>query len=402
MGSESLQLKEEPLQLKDELMTSASKSPSSPKTSLNVGSGAMSPPSFQSIRGGSWLNPTGSEAGAPPPREIGPVMEMFVFLTVVMHRAVHPVVIDASKTFDKESGQKIFLYHTSSTILLSSSLLAAVSLAVCLTSGGKAQFKSIWKVKPMILFCFSGTVLAVGNYLEMKSLSKLHGAAYQILTQSKIVVTAVGVMCLKGVYQTRLQWILLFILMLAMSAYMTVMSREAEICRGQTILGMTFAFLKVAISCVGAVISDKYMKVYKDDPTHVHVARFSVGASASSVLMVFLGGTWNAGFFAGWDVMPYAVTISFLVKNASSIYILSLLDSILKNIAESFAVLLIYTYDVYAPWVDKSFDAATFLAVMVVVASCAAYLDSKQTIEKAAAYDQEQEAILAKKRHLCQ
>jgi len=385
----------ESFQLKGEPVTSAAYSPSvamSPMPSLTMNS-VLSPHSFRSIRGGSYLNPTGSEAGALPPKAIGPVMEMVVFLTVVMHRAVHPVVIDASKTFDEESGEMTFLYHTSSTVMLSSCLLAAVSLVVCWYSGGKKQFVSIWKTKPMILFCFSGTVLAVGNYLEMKSLSSIPGAAYQILTQSKIIVTALGVMCLKGVYQTRLQWILLCILMLAMSAYMVVMSSGAEVRRDQTILGMTFAFLKVGISCVGAVISDKYMKVYKDDPTHVHIARFSVGASASSILMAFMGGTMKAGFFAGWDAMPYAVTVSFIVKNASSIYILSLLDSILKNIAESFAVLLIYTYDVSAPWVDKSFDAATFLAVMVVVASCAAYLDSKQIIEKAAAYDREQDSL---------
>jgi len=74
------------------------------------------------------------------------------------------------------------------------------------------------------------------------------------------------------------------------------------------------------------------------------------------------------------------------------LYIVALLDSILKNIAESFAVLVIYGYDVLAPWVNKSFDASTFMAVMVVVSACAAYIDAKATVEKAAKYDKAQAA----------
>jgi len=66
------------------------------------------------------------------------------------------------------------------------------------------------------------------------------------------------------------------------------------------------------------------------------------------------------------------------------------LDAILKNIGESISVLVIYAYDVLAPWVDKSFDVATFLAITVVVAACAAYVDSKAPIEKAAMWDKEQ------------
>merc|ERR1719159_2139400 len=162
---------------------------------------------------------------------------------------------------------------------------------------------------------------------------------------------------------------------------------------GNLFVGTVFAMAKVVISCVGAVISDKYMKLYKNDPTHVCIARTFVARAIAIVLLSFTQDVWVKGFFSGWDVMTVAVTGSFIIKSVSTLYIVALLDSILKNIAESFAVLVIYAYDILAPWVNKSFDVATFLSVLVVVAACAAYVDSKVPIEKAAKWDKHQASL---------
>merc|ERR1719277_155020 len=132
------------------------------------------------------------------------------------------------------------------------------------------------------------------------------------------------------------------------------------------------------------------MKEYSDDPTRMHLARTFIGAFVGMFVLSFAGETWTIGFFTGWDSMTGIVCLSFIVKSAASVFIVALLDSILKNIGESFSVLVIYTYDVLAPWVSKSFDIATFLAVLVVVAACAAYVDAKVPIEKAANWDKAQ------------
>jgi drug/metabolite transporter (DMT)-like permease len=328
---------------------------------------------------------------------------LVVFFSSVLVRAVHPVIIDASKSVDEATGKQVFPYQTSSTVTFSTLLLSVSSIAVCLIVGGKQQFASIWRIKPLILFSLSGAVLSLGNYVEMASMGRLHSVAYQILIQSKIVFTALFLMFVKRVFQTRLQWTLLIILMFSMSSYMIISSNAEEDGGEVPIMGMVLAFLKVLISCLGAVITDKYIKVYDDEPTHVHIARFSVGAfiaalfpalnrmrSATDFASFFMHR--NAGFFSGWSTVTYAVSVSFVVKNASTLYILALLDSMLKNIAESSAVLVIYAYDVLAPWADKSFDVPTFLSVLVIVAACAAYIDSKATIEKAAEYDKTKEA----------
>jgi hypothetical protein len=222
-------------------------------------------------------------------------------------------------------------------------------------------------------------------------MGSLGGAAYQILMQTRIVLTATMMIFVKGVFQTRLQWTLLGMLMCSMSVYMVVESSGGGGGDGGIpIMGMIFAFAKVILSCASAVISDKYMKVYKDDSTHVQIARIHVGRAVGIVIFSFMTPVYSNGFFTGWDGMTWAVTVAFIVKSVSSLYVVALLDSILKNIAESFAVLVIYGYDVSMPWVSKDFELATFLSVMVVICTCAAYVDSKEPIEKAKQYDDEE------------
>merc|ERR1712056_39722 len=86
--------------------------------------------------------------------------------------------------------------------------------------GGMGEWKSIWKPGPMKVFSFIGFVYALGDYLEMASMGSLGGAAYQILLQSKLVITALMMWAIKGSKQTTLQWNILVLVMLSMCVYM--------------------------------------------------------------------------------------------------------------------------------------------------------------------------------------
>jgi UDP-sugar transporter A1/2/3 len=343
----------------------------------------------------SFLNPVGETAKQVPPNRIGAKMEMFVFITFVFIRALHPLVIGESKTeVDLDTGKKTFPYQTSSTVIAMTLGLCIFFVLTCLAKGGVEQFMSIFEPEPMKIFSVSGAVYALNNYLEMASLGALPPAAYQIIQQFRIVITAHLLIPAKNQYQTRLQWTILLILMFGMSTYMCISSSKtaagADSSGGdalEVIVGLMFAMGKVFISCICAVITDKYMKKYKKDPTHVCLARTFFARAVVIVLLSFTQDVWQKGFFHGWDTMTVVVTGSFCVKSTSTIYIVALLDSILKNIAESYSILVIYAFDVLSPWGAKSFDAATCMAVLVVVATCTAYLDSKSTVEKATKYD---------------
>merc|ERR1719160_370494 len=80
--------------------------------------------------------------------------------------------------------------------------------------------KLLWDPKPMKVFSLIGFIYALGDYLEMASMGALAGAAYQVLLQSKLIITALMMWGIKGTKQTSLQWNILLLVMLSMCVYM--------------------------------------------------------------------------------------------------------------------------------------------------------------------------------------
>merc|ERR1712157_454833 len=154
------------------------------------------------------------------------------------------------------------------------------------------------------------------------SMGSLGGAAYQVLLQSKLVITALMVWYMKGDKQAPLQWNILVLIMLSMCCYMMGGS---------------------SVSCLCAVLADKYMKDYKNLPFYVQLTQMKVAWTLVILIISFTDGkTWQEGFFKGWTPAVWGVFASFTVKCWSTMAILSLLDSVLKNIGEASAVLVIY------------------------------------------------------------
>merc|ERR1719262_1854964 len=88
----------------------------------------------------SFLNPTGTKGSNAPPKAIGPMMELVVFFAFVIVRAFHPVVIDASKALNEETGKKEFLYQTSSAVIVMTVGMCIMNLITCYVVGGQKQF----------------------------------------------------------------------------------------------------------------------------------------------------------------------------------------------------------------------------------------------------------------------
>merc|ERR1719254_180570 len=119
--------------------------------------------------------------------------------------------------------------------------------------GGVKEWKAIWDPKLMKVFSFIGFVYALGDFLEMASMGSLGGAAYQVLLQSKLLITALMMWAIKGTRQTSLQWNILLLVMLSMCVYMIGGSSGAI-----PIMGVFNVLLKVTVSCFCAVLSDKF------------------------------------------------------------------------------------------------------------------------------------------------
>merc|ERR1712039_992696 len=116
-------------------------------------------------------------------------------------------------------------------------------------------------------------------------------------------------------------------------------------------------------------------------PFYVQLVQMKLSWTVTILIISFMDGkTWQQGFFMGWTPVVCGVFVSFTIKCWSTMAILSLLDSVLKNIGEASAVLVIYFMHVLLPMFEEKFEVPSFLAVMVVILSVTAYVGSKSVV----------------------
>eukprot|EP00928_Gymnodinium_smaydae_P059642 TRINITY_DN4303_c0_g1_i3.p1 TRINITY_DN4303_c0_g1~~TRINITY_DN4303_c0_g1_i3.p1 ORF type:complete len:403 (+),score=103.76 TRINITY_DN4303_c0_g1_i3:57-1211(+) len=348
--------------------------------------------------------PSGGDSGTSGLMQAG----LFVFFTLV--RAVHPLIIEESKVeIATATGKKTgFAYESISVPLMECLVTLIVAQGMCLMNGGVAEWREIWKPAPMSVFSAIGFVYAFGDYLELMSLGSLSGVMYQVLSQTKLIVTAFMIWAIKGQKQSTLQWILLTLLMMSLICYSLMKSLleahqkalaggASDDQKGQEAsafaFGMLMAVLKVTVSCLCAVMSDKYMKDYKSEPIYMQLVQFKVSWFVTLLVLATVSGGdkfWSEGLLHDWSPAVVASLASFTVKGWSTMYLLAILDSMLKNLGEACTVLVTYFLAVLHPGKPDVYDVEAFMTLLVVFVSVVAYLAAKDIVTKAQKYDQAQ------------
>lgn len=298
---------------------------------------------------------------------------MFVF-----SRSIHPIIIDISKT------DGVLLYGKATPVLVNSGADILIGNCIAFLFGGMDGLRQCWDVAPLKIFSAIAIAYAFGDFLEMVSMGAMGGATYQILLQSKLIITALLMWALRGQMQTKLQWNVLVTIMIAMCAFVLVdMGDAASGGGGFKPIGLLFVFVKVVFSCLCAVLTEKYLKKYKDSPIYAQVAmlKFSWFWTSLGLCYTFDAGVRSNGIFDQWDGRTILVAFSWIFKGWTTFIVLKQLDSVLKNIGEATAVLVIYIFDVaiadsvseLIPVTGKDFKLPVFLLVLVVVLSVSTY-----------------------------
>lgn len=228
---------------------------------------------------------------------------------------------------------------------------------------------------------FGAIAYAFGDFLEMQSMSMMGGAAYQILLQSKLLVTALIMWGLRGQRQTLLQWNVLVTIAMGMSAFVLIDDGNSQ--APFRPLGLVVVLFKVIFSCWCAVLAEKHLKAFKDIPIYAQVAqlKFTWFWMSLFLTLTFDRNVLEKGFFAGWDGRTAVVALSWVCKGWTTFLILKSLDSVLKNIGEAAAILVIFLFDVfiadavsaYIPVEGKDFRLSSFLMVVVIVLTVVTY-----------------------------
>jgi len=325
------------------------------------------------------LLPKPARASTSVPKKAGPslVTTAIAFVCFVAVRSIHPIVIDVSKT----DGH--LPYGKATPCVINSAVDVVLGNFISFLLGGKEGLMMCWEPNSLKVFSAIAALYAVGDFLEMQSMSVMGGAAYQILLQSKLLITALIVWAIRGQRQSALQWNVLMTIAFSMSAFVLVDQGSKSGGGGFNPLGLVFVAAKVFFSCLCAVLTEKYLKAYKDMPIYAQVAqlKFTWLWVSLALTLTFDRGVTQNGFFSGWDGRTGIVALSWVCKGWSTFLVLKNLDSVLKNIGEAVAIVVIYAFDVLIastlenilPVKPKDFRLEVCLMVLVVVLTVVTY-----------------------------
>lgn len=300
-------------------------------------------------------------------------LKLLLFAFFILTRAVHPLIIDLSK----HEGH--MLYAKNTVVVTAKVSIVLLVNAWAYLEAGIQGVRTCWQPRCLGVFGILGIVYALGDFLEMHSMAKLGGGVYQILLQSKMLITALMLWWLKGTRQTPLQSHVLLAMFLAMSSFVIADTEEGNdggAGGSLPLLGMLCVMLKVIVSCYCAVLAEKYLKAFSYLPFYAKMSGLSCTWAFASVVLCFATErkALAHGFYANWNIATWLVVFSFIVKTLSTQYLLQKLDSVQKNIGEALAVIVIYVSQVWMSSFDKTFNLGVFLLAILVVALVKTYL----------------------------
>eukprot|EP00429_Kryptoperidinium_foliaceum_P011156 CAMPEP_0176003904 /NCGR_PEP_ID=MMETSP0120_2-20121206/1414_1 /TAXON_ID=160619 /ORGANISM="Kryptoperidinium foliaceum, Strain CCMP 1326" /LENGTH=405 /DNA_ID=CAMNT_0017336561 /DNA_START=22 /DNA_END=1236 /DNA_ORIENTATION=+ len=318
-----------------------------------------------------------------------------------LSRALHPLIISKTKVDGR------YPHEPLSVPLAECVLTFIVAQVMVLAKDGVSGWREIWRPKPMLVFSMISVILSIGDFLELASLGNVSGTVYQLFCQSKLIITATLLYAIKGTRQSGLQWLLLLMLTLALcldAVMRDILTKHRAFKSGEVQeeaatqaaastfrVGIALVLLKVVISCLAAVLSDKTFKDYPNVPLYVQLVRFKPVWFLGLLLIAVIRGDVQehgvTGFFHDWQAITVCALVSFTVKCWISFSVLSILDSLAKNIGEAFSVLVTYFIVIFHASFDDVYENETFLTILLVFLSILAYLSAKKVVGKAETYD---------------
>eukprot|EP00933_Yihiella_yeosuensis_P020452 TRINITY_DN1639_c0_g1_i2.p1 TRINITY_DN1639_c0_g1~~TRINITY_DN1639_c0_g1_i2.p1 ORF type:complete len:362 (-),score=82.87 TRINITY_DN1639_c0_g1_i2:209-1213(-) len=293
------------------------------------------------------------------------------FIAVTLQRACHNSFIEWAK-----GDSPVSLYTVSSVIFVAQAVCVVIGWILAYQGGGSADLNKCFDTRNLMKFANIGMIYAMGDIFEMESVNYVDSSTYTVLSQAKLIITALLMWVIDGTSQSLMQWFILFTTSAGMLEYVLVGKKGGGMVISFT--GVMLAMTKVMISCYVAVLNQKALK--KDsNPFPVQFASLKVSWCLTSLIYMLVkdGLMGDGDLFGQWTNRTFVLVFAgFILKTLFNQYLLKVLDAIWKNISEAVGVLLVYFAKV--TFLGGTFDATVFNAAVTVILSCIAYVLSKQ------------------------
>jgi len=298
-------------------------------------------------------------------------IQAIAFVAVTLQRASHNSLIEWAK-----GDADIAEHSVSSVIFVSQAACVLIGWALAAATGGAKDFGRCFDQGTIKKFGFIGCLYAFGSLFECATVNYVDSATYTVVSQSKLLVTAMLMYFYDGVGQSVMQWFML----------LTISSAVAEfVLAGSSASGMTFSpfgiFLnlaKVIVSCNVAVLNTKAMKTDKSPfPVQFSCLKLS-WAGTSLIYMIVKDGLLGSGdMFGVWTYRTWVLVFcGFVANTICNQFLLKVLASALaKNLSEAIGVPLVYFAKVL--FMGGVFQLPVFNAAIIVIFGCTSYIMSK-------------------------
>ncbi len=243
------------------------------------------------------------------------------------------------------------------------------------------NWRNILKFAPCSLMWVSG------DFMEMMASSGLDPAVYIVLTQLRLVLTAIVALFMLGTRQNKLQWIMLACLTLSVMVFKLDGNGEG----GWPMVPLLCTLGKVALSVIAGVYGEKMFKGIKQ-PFPVQLCNFTITAVPIAALYlpilapafdetnIFRYGPFGGPDF-GFDYRTWVVIFFYVFREWVTNICVKRFSAVVKNICNAVAPLAAYVLQ-FAILQTKVFEIAKLFIILVVILEVTNYSFAKVYINK--------------------
>jgi len=365
--------------------------------------------------------------------QAGRLLQATVLALVVCTYAACPLTVSWAKVVGmEESGPNMVPikgrpFKESSVIVTSWLLIALSGLVLSSTLGGKKAVRRCLDPRAAYLFAPAGVGWALADVCEVLAVARIDPATYGVISQARLLGSALACWLIRGMEQTRLQWGVLLALSLVCMAYCLVpddpVSNHEKLVRWryaqaelrlnwyyssaqappeQTtgnifqgegfVAGVLLALMKVILSVVSGVYGETCFKLAPREgdgasasELHVQMTQIAISATLAALLgylvICLSQGESPLDFFGGpdgfWDGRTVLVAVVYCWREWICNLCVKRFDSLVKNICNAVALVVTYGFTVAASR-EKPFSPLKGLILLAVVIEVVNYVATRR------------------------
>jgi len=210
---------------------------------------------------------------------------------------------------------------------------------------------------------------AVSDVAEVMAGGRIDPSTYTVLVQSRIVGTAIMMRVTSGIPRSKLQWSILFVLMLVIIGWnltpnqFGVQGKESP---PSEAVGLVLTVLRVVLSVLCGVFGQRALQE-SPLPFHVQQAQICTTSLLWSCLMIppllhyvypyVLRKPWSYGLFGGPavpfgegfnSIRPWVVVGTYIFREYTVNFCVKNFDALVKNFCHAFSAVLVYYINSFA------------------------------------------------------